>query len=179
MPKKKRGNKVSFDFNIGFPRIAISVKDGFKNIIDEKGKTTGNIIIKELTKGEREFQEYIKKQTKARIKIARLEKILPTEKLVCVCILQYCVSQNVYKTLDVDNIARSILNGLKGIIFKDDAQVKVLLSEKRLNDKNIDANFLFVGIKLEKKDTFSSFAKQANIEQQAIILFKMAKGDSQ
>jgi len=34
-------------------------------------------------------------------------------------------------TLDVDNIAKSLLDGLKGVVFRDDQQVSELLVRKR------------------------------------------------
>jgi len=42
---------------------------------------------------------------------------------------------NSYRTTDVDNIAKNVLDGLKTILFDDDAQVKKLIVEKECVEK--------------------------------------------
>jgi Endodeoxyribonuclease RusA len=42
---------------------------------------------------------------------------------------------NSYRTIDVDNVAKNVLDGLKTILFDDDAQVKKLIVEKELVEK--------------------------------------------
>lgn len=51
----------------------------------------------------------------------------PTDQDVAVLIIYFYQGET---TLDVDNIAKSLLDGLKGILFRDDQQVSELLIRK-------------------------------------------------
>ena len=58
----------------------------------------------------------------------RLEKEgEPTDEDIAVLIIYFYQGET---TLDVDNIAKSLLDGLKGVLFRDDQQVSELLVRK-------------------------------------------------
>ena len=55
-----------------------------------------------------------------------------------------------YKSKDVDNIAKAILDAMKGIVFIDDVQVRYLAIQKCIGEPN-----LFIGIlKYNGKENF-------------------------
>jgi hypothetical protein len=58
----------------------------------------------------------------------RLEKEgEPTDQDIAVLIIYFYQGET---TLDVDNIAKSLLDGLKGVLFRDDQQVSEILTRK-------------------------------------------------
>lgn len=72
-------------------------------------------------------------------------KQFPSRNEMFVMIIQFFVSQTEYKSRDLDNMAKTMLDVLKGKFYYDDGQVKTLLVSKRI-DWRIPQNFAYVAI---------------------------------
>ena len=90
-----------------------------------------------------------------------------------VAIIQFFSSKQEYELRDVDNMAKTLMDCLKGKIYKDDTQVRSLLSTKRHYAK-VPANFLFLGVKMLKGDTDVGIV-QSNIFDQAVTFYNSHK----
>lgn len=97
----------------------------------------------------------------------------PTDKNVFVFIIQFFNSKQHYDTKDVDNMARTILNCLKGKFYEDDGQVKIFLMIK-IMEKRVPKNFAFVGVKELTDGHLHSLIKIAGLES-AIVYYQTAE----
>ena len=70
----------------------------------------------------------------------------PTDGEAFVFIVQYFGAEKEYVRRDVDNMAKTILDVLKGRFYRDDSQVKTLLVGKKL-EKRVPQDFAYVAIK--------------------------------
>ena len=61
-------------------------------------------------------------------------------------------------TLDVDNIAKSLLDGLKGVLFRDDRQVSELVVRK----SRLSAGLLLTGASLYLLDAVERMSQDAS-----------------
>lgn len=156
--------KKFFDFNVGLLALAPSQHDAHKE--DSEGK----IKIKEETEKIKNFKQILKSATQKRID-ARQLKQFPTEKPIFIFVLQYFASKKKWESIDLDNIAKPILDAFENVVYKDDSQVKTLLMEKRVNDKRILENFLYISIKEQRIDIEGAVVKKAGLEQ-AFALFQ-------
>ena len=93
-----------------------------------------NTWLKEETKGSSEF---------------------PTDREVFVLIVYNFVSKKEYNKCDLDNRTKTILDGMQGVIFQDDSQVRTLLVAKK-NDKKL-ANSYGVAVSILKNDDDRKF----------------------
>jgi Holliday junction resolvase RusA-like endonuclease len=59
-------------------------------------------------------------------------------------ILSISITESRYKEVDVDNLAKTVLDGLKGIAFDDDSQVSSLICSKHIHPMRV--NGIFIGI---------------------------------
>lgn len=59
-------------------------------------------------------------------------------------VLSFSVKERRFKEVDVDNLCKTILDGLTGVAFEDDSQVASLIANKHVHDMKIDA--LFIGV---------------------------------
>lgn len=128
--------------------------DQFKPIeayeIDENGNTK---ILKEF---------YVKKPAKnAVIEFENMLKKIASEKFneknrikepnAVEVIISVSALEKQFKEVDVDNLAKSVLDGLKGVAFDDDSQVTDLIINKNIHP--LKMNILIIGItKLDKKN---------------------------
>src|ERR1700738_5239767 len=71
----------------------------------------------------RRWRERVARAARERIR----EEDAPTAQDVAVLIIYFYQGET---TLDVDNIAKSLLDGLKGVLFRDDQQVSEILIRK-------------------------------------------------
>lgn len=70
----------------------------------------------------------------------------PSDGEIFVFIIQYFVSESEYRRRDIDNMAKTVLDILKGRFYRDDSQVKTLLVGKKM-EKRVPQNFAYVAIK--------------------------------
>lgn len=94
----------------------------------------------------------------------------PTKKEIALFVIQFFVSEKEYKTHDIDNMAKTIMDCLKGKIYEDDAQVRTLLITKKISPK-VSGNFVFIGIKELKGETDVEVVKSMLL-QQAIVFYQ-------
>ena len=119
----------------------------FKSIqvyeIDEEGneKILNDFYIKKPGKNAvLEFEELLKKTASKKFNNEnRIKKPYEVEVVISVSVLE-----KQFKEVDVDNLAKSVLDGLKGVAFDDDAQVSNLIINKHIHPMKINA--VFIGI---------------------------------
>ncbi|MEO6229197.1 MAG: RusA family crossover junction endodeoxyribonuclease [Ferruginibacter sp.] len=87
----------------------------------------------------REFKQLIAERANATINGAMILKPNTVEVIISISI-----TENRFKSVDVDNLAKTVLDSLNGIAWEDDSQVVTLLSTKHVHPMKI--NGLFVGI---------------------------------
>ena len=73
--------------------------------------------------------------------------LFPTKKYVFLSVTYGLNSSNEYKILDLDNRAKTILDALKGVVYEDDRQVKVLLTDK-IFLKNTPESYYYFSVKI-------------------------------
>ena len=88
----------------------------------------------------------------------------PSKKEIVVFILQFFLTEKDYKSRDVDNISKTVLDCLKGKIYIDDSQVRTLLVSKKMYSR-LPANFVFIAIKELHGETDIEFVKIMLVEQ--------------
>ena len=66
-------------------------------------------------------------------------------------ILSFSITESRFKKVDVDNLSKTVLDGLQGFVFEDDSQVSSLIVNKYIHEMKI--NSLFIGVtELTKKN---------------------------
>ncbi len=73
--------------------------------------------------------------------------IFPTKKEVFISITHWINSKTEYNSLDLDNRAKSIMDALKGVVYDDDMQVKILITDKHFL-KNHNENYFIFSVKI-------------------------------
>ncbi len=161
MGKKKNLTQVDFDF--GIASIIPSTQEAFK----------------------KEFKGNIRKSESANLAVFK-EKLIgdltirlkgsmqfPSRSEVFVFIMQYFVSPKEYGSRDIDNMAKTILDVIKGRFYLDDSQVKTLLVGKKL-DKRVPENFAYVALKELRSDRDVDALKISGLER-SVTLFQELK----
>lgn len=135
MSKKEKTTSIDFDFGVG--DIIPSTQEAY-----HRGEFEGTI-----RKTEKEALSIFKSTigTDLDTQLKDREQF-PGDGEVFVFILQYFVLENEYARRDIDNMAKTILDVLKGRFYRDDSQVKTLLIGKKM-EKRVPQNFAYVAIK--------------------------------
>ncbi len=135
MAKKSKIISVDFDFGIG--EIVPSTQEAYHH---------------------GEFEEMVRKTEKESLTLFKskvgvdLETRLknneqfPSDGEIFVFIIQYFAVQSEYIRRDIDNMAKTILDVLKGKFYRDDSQVKTLLVGKKM-EKRVPENFAYIALK--------------------------------
>ena len=95
-----------------------------------------------------QFENGLKEKMKEELKGV---SIFPTSKYIFLSITYGLNSSNEYKKLDLDNRAKTILDALKGAVYEDDMQVKVLLTDKIFLENKPESYYQFSVKILDKK----------------------------
>ena len=95
-----------------------------------------------------EFENGLKKKMREELSGVSL---FPTKEYVFLSITYGLHSSREYKNLDLDNRAKTILDALKGAVYEDDRQVKVLLTDKLFLENTPESYFRFSVKILDKK----------------------------
>ena len=74
-------------------------------------------------------------------------------------LLSFSVKERRFKEVDIDNLTKTILDGLTGVAFEDDAQVSSLIVNKHVHEMKIDALFIGVTELTEKNKGFGNDIK--------------------
>lgn len=74
-------------------------------------------------------------------------------------LLSFSVKEKRFKQVDIDNLSKTVLDGLTGVAFEDDVQVSSLIVNKHIHPMKIDAIFIGVTELTEKQKGFGSEIK--------------------
>lgn len=97
-----------------------------------------------------ESSKKFQKELKEHLEKDYSDKKFPTEKGLFVCIQINLNSKKQYKSKDLDNHIKDIIDAMTGIVYKDDVQISTLLVYKTLVDK--EPSFAITGRILENGD---------------------------
>lgn len=164
MSKRNRSTKTSVDFDIGIGEIIPSTQEAFKS--DSFSQT----IRKEETTSVKVFKQNFLERLK---KALKNNPQFPTGNEVFIFVVQYFISANDYKSRDIDNMAKTVLDVLKGEIYKDDGLVKTLLIGKKIESR-IKQNFAYIAIK-ELRDGRDVDALKISGLERSVTLFQELK----
>ncbi len=122
--------------------------------VSYKTNESGHIVetIKPRT---HEFENSLNKKMKKELEGVTL---FPTKEYVFLSITYGLNSKNEYKTLDLDNRAKTILDALKGVVYEDDRQVRVLLTDKVFLENSSESYYRF-SVKILDNKTEESLRK--------------------
>ena len=162
MSKKQKISAIDFDFGIG--DIIPSTQEAFH--VGEYGGT--------VRKTEKESLAVFKNTvvTELDIPLANNEQF-PSNGEVFVFIVQYFVSENEYSRRDIDNMAKTILEILKGRFYRDDSQLKTLQIGKKMQNR-VPQNFAYVAIKKLSANQDIDALKISGLER-SVTLFQEAR----
>ena len=133
----KKGKITSVDFDFGVGEIVPSTQEAYHH-----GEFEGTV-----RKTEKESLSVFKNTVGTDLD-ARLnsDERFPSDGEIFVFILQYFSGESEYARRDIDNMAKTILDILKGRFYRDDSQVKTLLIGKK-TERRVPQNFAYVAIK--------------------------------
>ena len=165
MGKKNKSPLTPMDFQLGSGGVIPSTQEAF----GPNKEFSGNIR-KEESGATAEFKKAL--GTQIDVEIGELKQF-PSDKEFFVFIIQYFVSD---KARDLDNMAKTMLDLLKGRFYKDDGQVKTLLVGKKM-EKRVPKNFIYFALKEMKDDRDIDALKISGLER-SVTLFneQVAKG---
>lgn len=164
MGKNTSNIKTSVDFDIGIDMVIPATQEAFSkdNFSGAKRKDEkSNVSIFKQT-----FLQRVENDLKTL-------KQFPTENEVFIFIVQYFISEKEYKSRDVDNMAKTVLDAFNGKFYKDDGQVKCLLVTKKI-EKRVPQNFAYIAIKELKGGKDIEVLKSSGVER-SVTLFQELK----
>lgn len=97
----------------------------------------------------------------------------PSDREIFIFIIQYFVSEKKYRRRDIDNMAKTVLDLLKGKIYRDDSQVKTLLVGKKM-EQRVPQDFAYVAIRELSHDKDVDALKISGVER-SVTLFQELK----
>ena len=164
MAKKPSALKTSVDFDIGIDMIIPATQEAFKKDDFSEAKR------KDEKSGITAFKMTLLQRAENDLKDTRH---FPTAKEVFIFIVQYFISEKDYKSRDVDNMAKTVLDALNGRFYKDDGQVKTLLVTKKMESR-VPQNFAYIAIK-ELKDGKDIEAIKTSGVERSVTMFQELK----
>jgi|SRR3989344_2809212 len=134
---KKTGKLESIDFDTGINAIIPSTQESYRG--DEfsgsvRHEEKQNLILFKQSWGLKIDQDL------------KSSEQFPSDREIFVFIVQYFAAEAEYVRRDIDNMAKTILDILKGRFYRDDSQVKTLLVGKK-RENRVPQNFAYVAIK--------------------------------
>lgn len=162
---KRKKEKEAIDFQFGVSGIIPATQNAFseKKFSGQKRKEESGRL--------KFFKKSVISYLKGEVKNL---KQFPTDNEIFVFILQYFISEKEYKSRDVDNMSKTILDLLQSIFYNNDGQVKTLLMGKKLKINKIPQNFAYVAVKELKSDNDINALKVSGIDR-SIALFQELK----
>lgn len=165
MGKKKKFSQIPIDFDYGIGEIIPSTQQAYSQQTDFK-----EIRVKEKSSLVK-FQDSLKEDISS---LVQDKKVFPTKQEVFVFIFQYLVGQTDYHHRDIDNMAKTILDTLKGVLYQDDGQVKTLLVGKKI-EKRVPQNFAYLAVKILSKDQDIDALKISGVERSVTMFNELKK----
>lgn len=163
MSRKDKITSVDFDFGAGdiIPSTQEAYHQGeFEALVRKAEK---NSLVK--------FKDAIGFKLDAELKA---DARFPSDGEIFVFILQYFSVESEYARRDIDNMAKTILDVLKGRFYRDDSQVKTLLVGKKI-EKRVPQNFAYVAIKKLSATQDVDALKISGLER-SVTMFQELKG---
>jgi len=117
--------------NVLVPAKALSYKTAIDGSITE--------VIKPRT---HQFENGLKAKLTEEFKKQKVT-LFPTKHPLFVSIRYGLHAKKEFESLDLDNRAKTILDALKGVVYDDDRQVKILLTDKVFLEKSSESYVLF------------------------------------
>ena len=165
MAKKNRQTKTFVDFDIGIGSIIPATQEAFK------GSSYSPTARKEEKSGLSLFKTNFLHKVNASLKN---NDQFPTSNEVFIFIVQYFSGEREYRSRDIDNIAKTVLDVLKNKFYEDDNQVKTLLISKKM-EKRIPQNFAYIAIKDLKDGKDVEALKTSGIERSVFLYQELKK----
>jgi Holliday junction resolvase RusA-like endonuclease len=109
-------------------------------------KTTGEVVERTRPQThhfENQLREELRKQLSG-------VKLFPTKKPVFVSVIHGIHSETEYRRFDLDNRVKTILDAMKGAVYLDDSQVRMLWTHKAFL-KNSQESFYRISVKILNK----------------------------
>ena len=165
MAKKNKGPKTSIDFDIGIGEIIPATQEAFDgdNLLIGKRKEEKT----NLTKFKENLRNKITSSTKD-------QKSFPSDKEVFIFVFQYFIGRTEYTKRDIDNMAKTVLDALKGLIYVDDCQVRTLLIGKKI-ERRVPQNFAYIAVKLLGKEQDVDALKISGLERSVTMFEELKK----
>ncbi|PIP63614.1 hypothetical protein CO165_00905 [Candidatus Roizmanbacteria bacterium CG_4_9_14_3_um_filter_33_18] len=151
----KKDSITTFDFQTGLGGVIPSTQEAYNKVINSQ------ITLKKETENIKQFKINFEKTIINKLKLLAT---FPTKKEVFVFIVQYFNSVKDYSSRDIDNMAKTILDTLKGKFYYNDSQVKTLLVQKDIKDY-IPQDFIYVAIKEIKNERDVEAVKISGIDR--------------
>lgn len=165
MSKKKKIYQTVVDFDIGIGEIVPSTQEAFSG--GEFSQATRKLEGTAIKIFKENFLQKVEKSLKNSTQF-------PTSSEIFIFVMQYFLSEKEYKSRDIDNMAKTILDLLKDKFYSDDGQVKTLLVGKKM-EKRVPKNFAYIAIK-EPKDGRDVDALKISGLERSVTLFQELKG---
>lgn len=165
MSKKNKLPIEQIDYQIGVGLVIPSTQEAFNNKKDFSAN-----VRKEEGQNLKKFKEVLGTQIENYILV---NSQFPSKHEFFVFIIQYFASEKDYRSRDIDNMAKTILDVLKDRFYKDDSQVKTLLVGKKI-EKRVPQNFAYLALKEIKDGRDIDVLKVSGLER-SITLFNDLK----
>ena len=134
---KNKTKITTIDFDTGVGEIIPVTQEAY----------TGNDFDGQVRKVEKKSLAAFKQIVGAQLDSELVQnEAFPTDGEVFVFIIQYFGSEKEYLRRDVDNMAKTILDLLRGRFYRDDSQVKTLLVGKKI-EARVPQNFAYIAVK--------------------------------
>lgn len=132
-----RKGKAPIDFDFGIGDVIPSTQEAYR----------GEVFRGAVRKTEKEslgaFKRTVSDDLDGQLKA---DERFPADGEVFVFIIQYFLGGSEYARRDIDNMAKTVLDILKGRFYRDDSQVKTLLIGKKM-ERRVPQNFAYIAIK--------------------------------
>lgn len=162
MSKEKKLTVIDFDFGAG--EIIPATQEAFSS-----GGFDGSV-----RKTEKEAAHVFKQKVGGQIDAELAgDDAFPTDGEVFVFIVQYFAAEKEYRRRDIGNMAKMILDLLRGRFYHDDSQVKTLLVGKKM-ERRVPQNFAYVAIKRLGASQDADAPKISGIER-SVTMFQELK----
>lgn len=164
---KSKVKPISYDIEIGIDEIIPSTQEAYKDgkFSERVRKEESEAVTRFINKYKPYLDSVVKKLTHDKF---------PTKEEVFVLVIQFFNVQSQYNSRDVDNMAKTLLDVLKGKIYYKDSQVKTLVAVK-LIEQRVPDNFAFVGVKALDDWSETTFLKSVGVEAARNYYFELIK----
>lgn len=164
--KRRRARAAIVDFDFGIEGVIPSTQEAYRS-----GTTADLGIRRDESERKKLFMEAVSVDVRKRL---RESSQFPSRGEIFVFIVQYLAGEALFQNRDVDNLAKTMLDLLNGIIYRNDSQVRVLLVVKKRTDNRVTQNFAYVAVKELADGGDMEIVKSAGIER-AVTRFQELK----